>query len=179
MDANWRDLIKVQSSGQAYCCKLSCHILLKNHRYNVFRSVSCWAMGSTLSSPEWRAFDFESESPYDLKHYVGRIAHFYTILDPRTLLISKEQLQSSKEILSRFQSNPSIVNDPATNRLLWRSKLDLGAVLHPDTKEPIFWAFRFSAFPVLNIPVSNSMNSLFQIDVNSTINTGDVPCCQM
>ena len=111
-------------------------------------------MGSALSKQEWRPFDLDSESPYDLRNYIGRIAHFYTILDPRTLLIDSQQLQASKDALARFQANPSIVNDHATNRMLWRSKLNLMAVLHPDTKDPIFWAFRFSAFPVINIPVS-------------------------
>ena len=123
-------------------------------------------MGSTLSKNEWRPFDPDSESPYDMNHYIGRIAHFYTILDPRTLLLSHKQLQSSKEVLSRFQANPSIVNDPATNRLLWRSKLNLSAVMHPDTKDPIFWAFRFSAFPVINIPVWTLICSSSDVDVD-------------
>ena len=40
------------------------------------------------------------------------------------------------------------------NKNLWESKLMKQSIIHPDTNKPIFWAFRFSAFPVLNIPIT-------------------------
>ncbi len=112
----------------------------------------------------WAQFDPDSASPYDLTSYPGRIAHFYTILDPRTLLINRKQLNESLDTLNKFKQEPSLFTNPQTgeidtkmNQKLWQSKLMKQSVIHPDTNESIFWAFRFSAFPVLNIPITTML----------------------
>eukprot|EP01084_Bolivina_argentea_P060011 109630_1 len=109
----------------------------------------------------WAQFDPDEPSPYNLTTYKGRIAHFYTILDPRTLLINKNQLNESLDMLNKYKQNSSILFNSKTgeiddkiNKKLWESKLIKQSIIHPDTNSPIFWAFRFSAFPVLNIPIT-------------------------
>lgn len=111
---------------------------------------------------DWAKFHPDEPSPYNLETYPGRIAHFYTILDPRTLLTNNKQLQESLNTLKQYKENPSILYKSPTsneinkemNKKLWESKLMKQSIIHPDEQKPIFWAFRFSAFPVINIPIT-------------------------
>eukprot|EP01084_Bolivina_argentea_P197755 338826_1 len=111
----------------------------------------------------WAPFDPHEPSPDNTTTYKGRIAHFYTILDPRTLLISKKQLTESLNTLNKYKHSPAILFkkngslDETMNKRLWTAKLHKESIIHPDTNEPIFWAFRFSAFPVLNIPITTML----------------------
>ena len=115
----------------------------------------------SIFPPSLPPFDPHAASPYNLESYIGRAAHFYKILNPRTLLISSSQLSKSLNALENFKKNPSILYNPETceidknlNKKLWESKLMKQSIVHPDTNRPIFWAFRFSAFPVINIPLT-------------------------
>ena len=123
---------------------------MSNFFKNIFESIF---------PSDWPVFDPNEPSPYNLSTYKGRIAHFYTILDPRTLLIDTKQLNQALDRLDKYKQNPSILYSNNTineklNKQLWESKLTKQSIIHPDTDKPIFWAFRFSAFPVLNIPIT-------------------------
>lgn len=114
-----------------------------------------------FSSSSWPKFDSNEASPYNLETYIGRVAHFYKILNPRTLLISDSQLKESLNALESYRTNPSMLCNPKSgeidqkmNKMLWESKLMKQSIVHPDTNKAIFWAFRFSAFPVINIPLT-------------------------
>jgi len=110
---------------------------------------------------EWKPYHPYEPSPYKLDTYRGRVAHFYKILDPRTLFIDQKQLQHAAAILDKFTNDPSVLYDKNTKKMkqrvnaeLWNARLMRDSVLHPDTQQPIFWAFRFSAFPALNVPIT-------------------------
>ena len=125
----------------------------------------------------WNApFNIEAESPYNLDNYPGRAGHFYSILDPRTLLVSSAEIHHCVDILKNYkiyqkrsksnQSNKSLsiqgpnninininLSKQPTNSDLWNAKRIVSSAIHPDTGNIIPWYFRFSAFSVLNIPM--------------------------
>ena len=127
---------------------------------------------------------FSVEGTYhDLDTYSGRVLHFYNMIDPRKLFVSTEQLNECTSLVNKFK-NKQFSNEellcPSVNSQLWAAKSTLGAVLHPDTNESVWTAFRAAAFIPANVPISAGMllsaptvgNSIFWQWVNQSYNAG-------
>lgn len=113
-------------------------------------------MGAELSAARKEIDDarevppFRMEGPrYDMSSFVGRSLHFYCINDPRTLLDSKEDMLAAERLLRQFKQGE--VPKGTTDADLWHARQVLESSLHPDTGEPIFAPFRFSAFVPVNM----------------------------
>lgn len=86
---------------------------------------------------------------YDMSTFVGRTLHFYSVNDPLTLLTTKEDMQKAEKLLQLYDKGE--VPAGTTDEDLWKARRVLEAALHPDTREPIFPPFRFSAFVPVNM----------------------------
>ena len=93
---------------------------------------------------------FSKDGPrYDMSTFIGRTLHFYSVNDPRTLLDSEEDMRNAKELLRLHEKGE--VPPGTTDEQLWKARRVLEASLHPDTGEPIYPLFRFSAFVPVNM----------------------------
>jgi len=87
---------------------------------------------------------------YDQSTYAGRLAHFRQMVDPRTLLVSDDELKAKVDLLSRHAKGEKT---GATDAELWDAKRVKDAVIHPVSGEKMFLPGRMSAFvPVNTIP---------------------------
>ncbi|CAM9262943.1 unnamed protein product [Chrysoparadoxa australica] len=102
---------------------------------------------------------FSTSKPrYDLDTFVGRSLHFYSVNDPRTLLVGSEGLEKARDLLSRYkESQEGGAPVKASNDELWAARRALEATLHPDTGEPIPALLRFSAFAPVNMVLVTAM----------------------
>lgn len=112
------------------------------------KSVS---MGGTTSTP---AFSLEG-SRYNQSSYFGRVRHFYSITDPRTLFVSDEELGEAQRLLNTFKENGTTKS--VSDEQLWEAKRIVESVVHPNNGEPISTPFRFSAFAPMNIAIVTTM----------------------
>ncbi|CAN0206776.1 unnamed protein product [Ectocarpus sp. 4 AP-2014] len=88
-------------------------------------------------------------SRYDMTTFTGRMLHFYSVNDPRTLLFTEEQARSAERLLKLHDAGEA--PEDATDADFWHARRVLESALHPDTGEPIFRLFRFSAFVPVNM----------------------------
>lgn len=93
-------------------------------------------------------------SRYDMKTFTGRMLHFYSINDPRTLLFTDEQARSAERLLKLYDAGEA--PEDATDADFWHARRVLESSLHPDTGEPIFRLFRFSAFVPVNMWIATA-----------------------
>ena len=82
------------------------------------------------------------DSRYDLSTYIGRVKHCFDITDMRTLFVSTNELERSKQLIEDYRNGKI----PKMNDDLWKAKKIVDATLHPDTGEPVFLPFRMSCF---------------------------------
>lgn len=90
-------------------------------------------------------------SRYDMNTFTGRMLHFYSVNDPRTLLFTDEEAKSAERLLKLHELGEA--PEGTTDADLWHARRVLESALHPDTGEPIFSLFRFSAFVPVNMVV--------------------------
>eukprot|EP00043_Microstomoeca_roanoka_P008436 m.81211 g.81211 ORF g.81211 m.81211 type:complete len:227 (-) comp14239_c0_seq2:1581-2261(-) len=139
------------------------------------RSASSAPSASSTAS-SLPPFSLTAASRFDLSQYSGRVQHFFNITDPRTLFYSNDKILSAKALLDAYKQGtlPPNVND----QILWDARKTCDSSLHPDTGNPIFPLFRFSAFAPANIPIaalllyptSNPYFIMFGQFVNQTYN---------
>ncbi|KAI8149437.1 putative mitochondrial transport protein fsf1 [Fennellomyces sp. T-0311] len=89
-----------------------------------------------------------SKPRYPQSTYWGRLRHFIDVTDPRTLFVSRQQLEVAKNLLGQYKQDPKMQVDPER---LWKAKKVVDSTIHPDTGEPIFLPFRMSAFVPVNL----------------------------
>lgn len=95
---------------------------------------------------------FRRDGPrYDMSTFVGRMLHFYSVNDPRTLLFTDEETKSAERLLKQHEAGE--VPEGTTDADRWHARRVLESALHPDTGEPIFPLFRFSAFVPVNMVI--------------------------
>lgn len=93
---------------------------------------------------------FRATGPrYDMDTFVGRMLHFYSVNDPLTLLTTKEEVRTAEKLLRLKEKGEAPAG--TTDAELWSARRVQEASLHPDTREPIFPLFRFSAFVPMNM----------------------------
>ncbi|KAK9461090.1 Tricarboxylate/iron carrier [Lipomyces oligophaga] len=93
------------------------------------------------------------ESAYDLDTYWGRVLHSAEVSDPRMLLVTKSQLEKSKDLVYKYKNNEIKSMTPE----LWHAKLVLDSTIHPDTGEPVLLPFRMSSYVLSNLVVTVGM----------------------
>lgn len=69
------------------------------------------------------------------------------------LLVSKKELEHSKEILGKYKKGGIVDMSPE----LWRAKKVVDSTIHPDTGEAVLLPFRMSAFVLTNLVVTAGM----------------------
>lgn len=79
---------------------------------------------------------------FDQTTFHGRLMHFLDVIDPRTLLVSDANLQSSIKLLEDFKYGT--LPPGTTSKELWEAKKIKQAIIHPDTGEKVFMPFRMS-----------------------------------
>lgn len=95
---------------------------------------------------------FRATGPrYDMSSFVGRTLHFYSVNDPLTLLSTAEDMKNAEKLLRLREKGETPVG--TTDEQLWQARRVLESSLHPDTGEPIFPLFRFSAFVPVNMVI--------------------------
>ena len=97
---------------------------------------------------------------HDQGSYVGRVLHFYDVINPLRLFTTNSDLETHKALLSDFEHGkiePHILKSEEMNKKLWNSRSVLSAVLHPDTKERVFPSFMPCAFIPANVPICAGM----------------------
>ncbi|XP_077803475.1 sideroflexin-3 isoform X3 [Macaca mulatta] len=89
------------------------------------------------------------EPRWDQSTFLGRARHFFTVTDPRNLLLSAAQLETSRNIVQNYRAG--VVTPGITEDQLWRAK---------KTPTVVFWQW-----------VNQSFNAI----VNYSNRSGDTP----
>lgn len=87
---------------------------------------------------------------YDQSTFYGRLQKMLEVVDPRTLLCSKQDLDDAVQLLKDFeeQQQQQQLKKKYDDAKLWQARKIKEAILHPDTNEIIPQPFRMSGFAV-------------------------------
>eukprot|EP00667_Euglena_gracilis_P010742 EG_transcript_10940 len=100
---------------------------------------------------------FSLDKPrFDADTFLGRTLHFFDVTDMRTLLVSRQELERCKQLLDAFKQKGSLP-DGVTDADLWYARKVKESMVHPDTGEVLFPAWRFSAFAPANVGIVGLM----------------------
>ncbi|XP_022080655.1 sideroflexin-5-like isoform X2 [Acanthaster planci] len=92
---------------------------------------------------DWPKFQLKG-SRFNQETFRGRYRHILDVTDPRTLFVSKKQLDDAVKLLDHFKNGT--LPEGITNKQLWEAQKLKQAVFHPDTEKKIFMPLRMSGF---------------------------------
>ena len=73
---------------------------------------------SPLSIPS-ASVDFLSRPRYSQSSYSGRVANFFSVIDPRTLLATDEQVKQAVDLIERYKNGE---RKGITQEQIWEAK---------------------------------------------------------
>ena len=82
-------------------------------------AVSAAAAAAGVGAASAASLDFLSRPRYSQDNYAGRVRHFFSVIDPRTLLCSEKQIRESVDLLQRYKNGQ---REGVTQEEIWKAR---------------------------------------------------------